>query len=172
MSCSEGVEDINKEKIAMNKMLSYRPPRIALVCLAAAVGLHYLSPPETILYFPYHFLGTLFGIAGFSIMMWAWVLFQQRKTVVCIVLPTGQAAQATTLIQSGPYRFTRNPMYLGMALMLCGAGFFLGSVAAFLAPLAFSIIVNEVFIPFEERNMEQTFNEEYRHYRERVRRWI
>jgi protein-S-isoprenylcysteine O-methyltransferase Ste14 len=109
----------------MKKMLSYRPPRIALAYLAVAAGLHYLSPPGTVLHLSYRLLAVVFGLAGFGIMMWAWVLFQRKKTVVC---PTGQA---TTMIQSGPYRFTRNPMYLGMVFMLCGAGFLLGSVVAF-----------------------------------------
>jgi protein-S-isoprenylcysteine O-methyltransferase Ste14 len=63
-------------------------------------------------------------------------------------------------------------MYVGMVLMLCGAGFLLGSVVAFLAAPAFYITVNEVFIPFEERKMKATFGEEYRGYRERVRRWL
>lgn len=147
-------------------MLSYRPPRIAMAYLAAAAGVHYLSPVGTVLHFPYRLIGTVFGLAGFGIMMWAWILFKRRKTVVC---PTGKA---TALILSGPYLFTRNPMYLGMLCMLCGAGFLLGSVVAFLAPVAFYVTMNEVFIPFEEQNMEQTFGEEYRRYRERVRRWI
>jgi len=157
----------NNQETAMNKMLSYRPPRIALAYLAAAVGLHYLSPAGTVLHFPYRLLGTAFGLAGFGIMMWAWTLFKRRKTVVCPTL-----GRSTTLIQSGPYRFTRNPMYLGMLLMLCGAGFFLGSVISFLAPIAFYVTMNEVFIPFEEQNMEQTFGEEFCRYREHVRRWI
>jgi protein-S-isoprenylcysteine O-methyltransferase Ste14 len=171
MSRSAGVEN-NKQEIALNKMLFHRPPRIALACLAVATGLHCLSPSGTILYFSYHLLGTASGLAGFSVMMWAWVLFQQRKTVVCVFLPTGHAAQSTTLIQSGPYRVTRNPMYLGMVLMLCGASFFLGSVVAFLSPLAFYITMSDVFIPFEERTMAQTFGEEYREYQEQVGRWI
>jgi protein-S-isoprenylcysteine O-methyltransferase Ste14 len=158
--------ETNHKEIAMNRMLSYRPPRIALAYLAATAGLHYLSPAGTVLHFPYRLLGTVFGLAGFGIMMWAWMIFKRKKTVVC---PTGKA---TTLIQSGPYQLTRNPMYLGMLLMLCGAGFVLGSMMAFLAPIAFYITMNEVFIPFEEQNMEQTFGEEYCRYRGHVRRWI
>jgi protein-S-isoprenylcysteine O-methyltransferase Ste14 len=63
-------------------------------------------------------------------------------------------------------------MYLGIVLMLCGAGFFLGTVIAFLAPLAFYIIVNEVFIPHEERSMALIFGDGYRAYQARVRRWL
>lgn len=167
MNCSAGVEN-NKKEIALNTLFSYRPPRIALAYLAAAAALHYLSPAGTVLYFPYRLLGTVCGLAGFVIMMWAWVLFQRKKTAVCVYPP----GQSTALIQAGPYRFTRNPMYVGMLLMLCGAAFLLGSVVAFLAPFALYVTVNEVFIPFEERNMEQLFGEEYSRYRERVRRWI
>jgi len=147
-------------------VLAYKPPRIALFCLAIAAGLHVLSPAGTVLHFPYRLLGTVAVVAGFGTMMWAWVLFQRLRTAIC---PT---CAATALVMAGPYRWTRNPMYLGMVLMLCGAGFFLGTVIAFFAPLAFYIIVNEVFIPYEERSMELIFGDGYRAYQARVRRWL
>lgn len=150
----------------MNKILTYRPPRIAFACLAVAAGLHYLSPASTVLHFSYHLLGTVSGLSGFVVMIWAWVLFKTRNNAIC---PT---SRATVLIQSGPYQFTRNPMYLGMLLMLCGAGFLLGSVVAFLAPMMFYVTMNEVFIPFEEQAMEEIFGADYVRYREQVRRWI
>jgi protein-S-isoprenylcysteine O-methyltransferase Ste14 len=147
-------------------VLTYKPPRIALICLAIATSLHVLSPAGTVLHFPYRLLGAVALIAGFGIMMAAWVLFQRQRTAIC---PT---CAATTLVMTGPYRWTRNPMYLGMVLLLCGAGFFLGTVIAFLAPLAFYIIVNEFFIPYEERSLELIFGDGYRAYQARVRRWL
>ncbi len=63
-------------------------------------------------------------------------------------------------------------MYLGMVLLLCGAGFFLGTIIALLAPLAFYIIVNEIFIPFEGRSLALIFGDGYRAYQARVRRWL
>jgi len=154
---------INKE---MAGLMRFRPPRIALTCLAAAAGLHVLSPKGTVLFVPYHLLGMLQIIGGFAVMIWAWVLFKQKQTAIC---PTAEAA---LLMQDGPYRFTRNPMYLGMASMLCGAAFLLGSIIAFSAPVAFFISMNEIFIPFEENNMKRLFGDGYLDYINRVRRWL
>jgi protein-S-isoprenylcysteine O-methyltransferase Ste14 len=150
----------------MRGLIRFRPPRIALTCLAAAADLHVLSPKGTVLFVPYHLLGMLLLTAGFTIMIWSWVLFKKSKSAIC---PTSDAA---ALIKAGPYRFTRNPMYLGMALMLCGAAFLFGSVIAFSAPAAFFITMNEVFIPFEENNMERLFGDSYMEYKNRVRRWL
>lgn len=150
----------------MSKLLKFRPPRIAMVYLAIAVGLHVLSPQDIPLPLPFRLLGILSLVTGFALMMWAWSLFNVRKTPVCA---TGEAS---AFIQKAPYSFTRNPMYLGMVSMLCGVALLLGSVIAFLAPLAFFITINNAFIPFEEQNMERIFSDQYELYRERVRRWL
>lgn len=156
----------NYVKDEMGGLIRFRPPRIALTCLVAAAGLHVLSPNGTVLFLPYHLLGMLLVAVGFTVMMWAWTLFKKAKTAICI--PT----DAAMLIQDGPYRLTRNPMYLGMALMLCGAAFLFGSVIAFSAPAAFFITMNETFIPFEERNLGRLFEDSYLDYQRRVRRWL
>lgn len=150
----------------MSGLIRFRPPRIALTYLAAAAGLHVLSPKGTVLLLPYHLLGMLLLAAGFTIMMWAWALFKKKKTALCL------STDAILLIKEGPYRFTRNPMYLGMAQMLCGAAFLFGSVIAFSAPVAFFITMNEVFVPVEENNMERLFGERYLEYKKSVRRWL
>jgi protein-S-isoprenylcysteine O-methyltransferase Ste14 len=103
---------------------------------------------------------------GFLLMTWAWWLFRQRKTAIC---PT---ASASTMVDRGPFHFTRNPMYLGMALMLTGGSLILGSLPAFLAPAAFLLLMNAVFIPFEENRMSLLFGEQYASYRHRTRRWL
>ena len=156
----------NCSREKMVGLIRFRPPRIALTCLAAAAGLHVLSPEGTVLFLPYHLLGMLMLVCGFTVMIWAWTLFKKKETALCL------PKDAALLIQEGPYRFTRNPMYLGMALMLCGAAFLFGSVIAFSAPGAFLITINEVFIPFEERNLERLFGDSYLEYKESVRRWL
>lgn len=150
----------------MNRILMMKPPRIALLCLLLAVGIHAGSPPGTVLHFPFVFLGTVLVPGGFGIMMWAWLLFRKRGTAVCPTDP------ASVLIQDGPYRYSRNPMYLGILMMLAGAAFFLGSLPAFLAPAAFYVTVEEVFIPHEERSLDAMFGAAYSEYRARVGRWI
>jgi protein-S-isoprenylcysteine O-methyltransferase Ste14 len=148
------------------KLFPLRPPRIAIALMTAALGLHLLSPEGTILFLPYRLLGSMSLAVGLGVMMWAWILFTRDKTAIC---PT---AMATSFIVRAPFSFSRNPMYLGMVMMLTGTAFLLGSVIAFAAPVAFLFIINDVFIPFEEQNMQQLFGEQYVDYQRRVRRWL
>jgi protein-S-isoprenylcysteine O-methyltransferase Ste14 len=85
------------------------------------------------------------------------------------VLPFGGTSQ---LVSSGIYRFTRNPMYLGMALTYAGLALLLNSVwCLLLLPVAL-VSVHVLAIRPEERYLSEKFGEEYRDYRTRVRRWI
>lgn len=150
----------------MTRILSYRPPRIALVLFAASALAAHLSPKGTVLHFPYHFLGMVLAAAGVAAMMWAWVAFRRAGTAVC---PTGESS---VLITTGVYRATRNPMYLGMQGMLIGAAFLVGDVTAFLAPVAFFLVIDKVFIPYEEEDLRRSFGAEYERYAEHTRRWL
>ena len=73
---------------------------------------------------------------------------------------------------SGPFRFTRNPMYLGMLIWLTGLAVLLGSLMAFLFPILLFLLANSLIIPLEERLMEETFGESFLDYKRRVRRWL
>ena len=79
---------------------------------------------------------------------------------------------ATFLVQSGFYRFTRNPMYLGMFLMLTGVAFLMGSVGAALPVLLFVVIIRNNFVLAEERFLEASFGQQYLIYKSSVRRWL
>ncbi len=79
---------------------------------------------------------------------------------------------STALVFEGPYRFTRNPMYLGMAAVYVGLAFVLGLMWA-LVFLAFVLLtVDRLVIAREERYLERKFGQEYVEYKGRVRRWI
>ena len=80
--------------------------------------------------------------------------------------------EATLLVQSGFYRFTRNPMYLGMFLMLTGVAFLIGSVGAALPVLLFVVIIRNHFVLAEERFLEASFGQQYLIYKSSVRRWL
>jgi protein-S-isoprenylcysteine O-methyltransferase Ste14 len=150
----------------MTRVLTYRPPRIALGLFAVSALAAHLSPTGTVLHLPYPFLGTALTAAGFAVMMWAWVSFRRAKTAVC---PT---SASSALVTTGVYRVTRNPMYLGMLGMLCGAAFFLGDLPAFLAPVAFFLVIDKVFIPYEEEDLRGTFRAAYEQFVEHTRRWL
>jgi protein-S-isoprenylcysteine O-methyltransferase Ste14 len=78
----------------------------------------------------------------------------------------------TSLVVRGPYRLTRNPMYLGLALLYAGLAllFDLGWALVLIPVLLF--VVHTQIVASEERYLEATFDDEYRAYRTRVRRWL
>ncbi|WP_426415000.1 methyltransferase family protein [Aestuariirhabdus sp. LZHN29] len=78
----------------------------------------------------------------------------------------------SALVVEGLYRFTRNPMYLGMLLLLIGWGLVLGSAVALLLPPLFALWLTRVQIVPEERVLGEKFGAPYREYLKRVRRWI
>jgi protein-S-isoprenylcysteine O-methyltransferase Ste14 len=78
----------------------------------------------------------------------------------------------TTLITSGPYRFSRNPLYLGgNVFIFFGAALFLGSPTALFAT-ALHLFMMDRFIRREEEQLEREFGEMWRSYKKRVRRWL
>jgi protein-S-isoprenylcysteine O-methyltransferase Ste14 len=150
----------------MERILKYRPPRIAAFLTAITAAIWFFSPAETVLYIPYRLIGSISLISGFAIMMWAWFQFQKAETALC---PT---ADTTTIVINGAYRICRNPIYLGMLLLLAGIAFFMGAVQAFIAPGAFFLIMDKVFIPYEEEKLLQGFGNQYAEYMKRTRRWL
>lgn len=76
------------------------------------------------------------------------------------------------LVMRGPYRFVRNPMYLGAGLALAGAAFFYESIPFWLYTAGFLLVMHLFVILYEEPALRQSFGEEYETYRRHVRRWL
>ena len=76
------------------------------------------------------------------------------------------------VVTDGPFRFTRNPLYLGLALLESGAAFWIRSLWALLLMIPALWIIQKGVIEREERYLERKFGQEYRSYRAAVRRWI
>ena len=115
--------------------------------------------------FPFNLSGLVFCYSGLVIMGKARDLFRQNKTTLALDIPT-------TFIRVGLFAKTRNPMYIGMFLMLLGIAVCFCNLIALTAPLLFLLMVGVFVIPYEERIMLQTFGQEYQNYRQRVKRWI
>jgi protein-S-isoprenylcysteine O-methyltransferase Ste14 len=110
--------------------------------------------------------GFLFLLVGFLLRVWATYYFYQERMKVISLSPQ------RTLITSGPYRFSRNPLYLGGNMFIfLGAALLLGSPAAILITLIHLPLV-DLFIRREERQLARDFGEEWLEYRNRVRRWL
>ncbi|MDD5037271.1 MAG: isoprenylcysteine carboxylmethyltransferase family protein [Methylococcaceae bacterium] len=148
----------------MNMLLRIPPPVYALVLLSGCYGLNGLLSMPPNLYFPA--LGIILAALGMILALWAWMHFIRVRTTP---LPTGEPS---TLIRGGPYRFTRNPMYAGVLLVLASTAFFLGSPIYLLAPAGFFLIVDRLFIPFEETRLERLFGADYADLKQQARRWL
>jgi protein-S-isoprenylcysteine O-methyltransferase Ste14 len=147
----------------MKKLL---PPTYFFFCLIIAIALHFLLPVMQIIISPYNWLGFLFLIIGGVLNIWADQIFKKSQTTI------KPGEKPTTFIKTGPYKFSRNPMYLGVSSLLLGIGFILGSVTSFVGFILFIILIEVIFIPEEEKNLQAQFGEEYEAYKQKVRRWI
>lgn len=78
----------------------------------------------------------------------------------------------TRLVATGPFQISRNPIYLGGIIVLLGIAILLGSLVTFLFPLLLFLILDLVYVPIEEREMEALFGTEYIDYKRKVRRWL
>ncbi|KRW72518.1 protein-S-isoprenylcysteine methyltransferase [Pseudomonas sp. TTU2014-096BSC] len=142
------------------------PPAIYLLFLALAWLLHWLwhlALPRNLWT---HYFGWGLIDAGVLLMLWAGLLMLWRKTTVN---PYGKPAR---LLEEGPFRFSRNPIYLADSLIYCGIALLWGSLWPWLLlPLVIHVMRRAV-IRHEERLLVQLFGEAYRSYCARVRRWL
>lgn len=112
--------------------------------------------------------GLAIAFAGGLIALAGALEFNRARTTVNPLSPH----KASALVTSGVYRFTRNPMYLGMLLVLVGWGVYLGNAAAWAALPLFVLLMNTLQIKAEERILRERFGETYLRYAARVRRWV
>jgi protein-S-isoprenylcysteine O-methyltransferase Ste14 len=154
----------------MSPRLHLRVPPVAVTFLAGAValvnvwafpGLCWESPARPWLALILVLAGIICGLLGVA-------SFRSARTSVNPLQP----AAATTLVISGIYRVSRNPMYLGFLFLLLGELAWLAHPFALLAAPALVIYLNCFQIAPEEQALRQSFGMEYMVYATRVRRWI
>jgi len=115
---------------------------------------------------PSRLLAAALLLAGCGLTFWSLWLFWRARTSPLPMRPT------TALVRSGPYRWTRNPMYLGMLLLYLGVALLFDVTWALVLAPALVVFVGRLVIAKEERYLEVSFGDEYRRYKARVRRWI
>ena len=113
-------------------------------------------------------LAVAFASAGSLIIFFAVAMFAKARTTVNPTDPS----KAQTLVTTGLYRVSRNPMYLAMAFLLAGWGMFLGSALNLLLLGGFIHAMNTLQIKPEETALEEIFGDAYLDYCRRTRRWI
>ncbi len=144
------------------------PVHFVLVFAAAALAQHLLALPlpSSQVLLAMQWAGSLLAAAALLLALCCFALFAVRRTTI---LPDGQPS---ALVLRGPYRFTRNPMYISLVLSYAGlAGYLVVPWAWTLLPLPL-LALQRVLIPFEEARLRREFGSAYEHYCARVRRWL
>jgi len=125
------------------KKLPIKPPHIAFTLLFLSWLADYLFPKFRFIYGSNRYIGSVVFICGISMTFYSFYLFKKNKTPI---LP-GQ--RPTFVVMAGPYKFTRNPMYLGVTIGLLGISIYIGNLLSLLSPLIFFLIMNYYFVPRE-----------------------
>jgi protein-S-isoprenylcysteine O-methyltransferase Ste14 len=145
------------------------PPPIVAALICAAMW--WLSPASPMLHVPASVrvvAALAIALVGGMVAMGAGIRFRRANTTVNPLKP--QAASA--LVTTGIYRYTRNPMYLGLLFLLVAWAALLSSPFALLGPVAFVAFIGRFQIVPEERALSALFGAEYATYQSRVRRWL
>ncbi|WP_407167338.1 methyltransferase family protein [Bradyrhizobium sp. ORS 111] len=148
-------------------MLKLPPPIWTLIYLLMCAALSWWLGWPALPGLPNPLLGIALVVIAFIAPVWAFVLFRREGTEIEPTSPTNRA-----LVTSGPYRFTRNPMYSGLVLLALGIALWVGAWPMLIAPVAVFATANWVHIPFEEAKMRRQFGAAYDDYVARVRRWV
>jgi len=145
------------------------PPVAALLCVAVPMWLVARFAPALAVELPGRRTAALvLALAGAAVALAGVAEFRRARTTVNPLRPE----RASALVVSGIFRWTRNPMYLGLAIVLLGWAWYLGHPLAALGVPAFVTWMNRSQIPREERALEQLFGAEFAQYKTRVRRWL
>jgi protein-S-isoprenylcysteine O-methyltransferase Ste14 len=142
------------------------PPTYFGVAFLLMIGLHFLVPLVEVIGSPFNYLGVLPILTGVLINIWCDNFFKKVNTTI-------KPFQVSSyLVTEGPFKYSRNPMYLGVVLILTGVFIFLGTLTPLLVIPAFVWIITKKFVVIEERALEGKFGDAYLEYTKRVRRWI
>ena len=142
------------------------PPAIFLAGLIMQALMHFAIPVTQLVPGWWRLLGVLPIVAGFAV---AGVAEGRFKRVRTAVNPFGVPS---ALVTTGPFAYSRNPMYAGMLLIHLGSAVALGSLTPFVVPPVFAWIIDVGFIRMEEAKLERVFGDDYLEYRGQVRRWL
>jgi len=115
---------------------------------------------------PAGWIGGIVFVLALALFAWAIATMTRAGSNVPTNLPT------TTIVETGPYRFTRNPIYLGMFLGLVGLAIAFDNLWLLAMLVPFTLAIRYGVVAREEAYLERKFGDAYRQYRARVRRWL
>jgi protein-S-isoprenylcysteine O-methyltransferase Ste14 len=144
-----------------------RPPIAWALAVLAALALDWIMPlPFMPAPAPAAWLGGAVFAIALALLVWAIATITRAGSNVPTNMPT------TAIVDTGPYRFTRNPIYIGMFLGLVGLAIAFDSLWLLVALVAFAFVISYGVVAREEAYLERKFGDAYRRYCSRVRRWL
>jgi protein-S-isoprenylcysteine O-methyltransferase Ste14 len=144
-----------------------RPPIVWALAFLAGLAVDWALPmPWLPPSWPNAWIGAGVFAAAFALALWALLTFRSAGTEVETVKPT------TVIVEDGPYRFTRNPIYLGMFLSLIGLAIGFNSYWILIALVPFYLVIRYGVVAREEAYLARKFGDVYLGYKSRVRRWF
>ena len=141
------------------KLIQIEPPNYLYAAIIIMLLLHFLFFWDKFIYYPFTLLGIFPLAIGIALNLTADSLFKKQNTTVKPLL------EPEVLITIGVFKITRNPMYLGFALILIGIAILLGSILPFLIAIIFTVFIYIVFIRFEEKKLEELFGSKWLEYK-------
>ncbi len=142
------------------------PPSYFNLLIIFAFIFHYLIPIKILIPKPYSYGGIIIICCRLILNIWSTNHLRKRRT------PIEFDEAPRELVTDGPFQMSRNPIYLGGLFLLLGIAITLGSLITFAFPIALFLILNKVYVPKEEIVLENSFGEQFRDYKNKVRRWV
>jgi protein-S-isoprenylcysteine O-methyltransferase Ste14 len=144
-----------------------RPPIAWALAVLVALALQWLMPlPFMPAAAPAGWVGGAVFAIALALFAWAIATLIRAGSNVPTSMPS------TTIVDAGPYRFSRNPIYLGMFVGLIGLAIAFDSLWLLVALMPFALVIRHGVVAREETYLERKFGDVYRRYRSRVRRWL
>jgi protein-S-isoprenylcysteine O-methyltransferase Ste14 len=144
-----------------------RPPIAWVLAVLTALALQWLMPlPFMPAAVSAGWVGGAVFVLALALFAWAIATITRSGSNVPTNMPT------ITIVETGPFRFTRNPIYLGMFLGLIGLTIAFDSLWLLVALVPFVLVIRYGVVAREEAYLERKFGQAYRRYRSRVRRWL
>ncbi len=144
------------------------PPLYTLAAALMMLGLHRYLPGTPVVGDETRRWAWLAALPGGILVTWAVALFRHAQTTLDPITPS----KASRLVTHGPFRFTRNPIYLALVFALFGWAVWLGSLSGFLVLPLFIVLITWRQILPEEKALETLFGDEYIRYRKQLHRWF
>lgn len=142
------------------------PPFLLLVAIAISYLVSSMFPGLKFNDASFNILGLALVPAGIVLILWAGNTLRRHKTSL------HHRDKPSKLVSTGPYSWSRNPMYLGLLLISIGTALLFANVLAFVGPVIFFAFTSLLIIPFEEDMLTKVFGKSYRSYTKHIRRWV